>query len=105
MKINVVDIEELDLYVNSSIEKDILEKFKHSYGLDVMKDLLDEEYIDKKYKIVIESYMLNTYLDKIKNPYLDYYIISLKIAIKDLELKREVSFIEKGDIRICRLVQ
>ena len=107
MKINVVDLDELRSFLkdlkSDQLCKDacnILEKFEHAYGLDAMKEM-----IIKKHKIVIESYILDNYLNKIYTEDLEPIIITLKYAMKDTEFKREVHCIQKGSVKICQLLQ
>lgn len=116
MRINVVDLDELRSFLldlrSDQLCNDawsILEKFEHAYGLDIMKESMIQDMINtdsiKQYKIVIESYILDRYLNNIYNEEQEPAIITLKYAMKDTEFKREVHCIQKGNIKICQLLQ
>ena len=93
MKVNIVDVDEIDKYLKDYFEKSnqicldakqILEDFKKEYLVD--------EKTEKATTKIIESYAFYRYLDKRYNEDLKNSIRLLQYAIKDTQSPKRIEY-------------
>lgn len=93
MKINVVDIDELQEFISdqytkhdtlSKVANRILKDFIHINGLY-------HDFKFKDYKILIKSYELDTYLNSIYDEEIEPSIRLLRYAIKYTETRKDIN--------------